>query len=301
MGRNPYIRLVSGFLDKMVLDRGGHDWQTMQQMNTDLGRDANQPFEATAESFAEFVRLLLAAPSINQHFQSAVSVCGIGQFPYRCAPALDKGCGFPNHLCSVGMQLIACKSHQHRSLLCGQQFQLQRACNVKRTVRSLLSSHSNCEWGNCVAFTNMLAQAGSSERCQVCRYYLRIEEMEEWYPCLVDGLRLQPFTDSGWQSSNGAVQHGPEHTDCWWKPVGDTCEAYYEQTHDASGAAVPGLPTDTAPGKGQRDTHDTGSASKWQRYYTQAVADQVYDFYRQDFLAFGYERYVVANNGGDGA
>lgn len=85
VGRNPYIRLVSGFLDKMVLDRDGHDWPIMRHMNEDLGRDPDLPFDATVESFSEFVHLLSKAASVNQHFESAVTVCGIHFFPYRRA------------------------------------------------------------------------------------------------------------------------------------------------------------------------------------------------------------------------
>ena len=85
VGRNPYIRLVSGFLDKMVISPEGHDWVIMQRVNQDLHRHKNDGFEATPESFKEFVVLMTQATKRNQHFDTAVNVCGMSQFPYRCA------------------------------------------------------------------------------------------------------------------------------------------------------------------------------------------------------------------------
>ena len=85
VGRNPYIRLVSGFLDKMVISPEGHDWVIMQRVNQDLHRHKNDGFEATPESFKEFVVLMTQATKRNQHFDTAVNVCGMTQFPYRYA------------------------------------------------------------------------------------------------------------------------------------------------------------------------------------------------------------------------
>ena len=82
---SPYIRLVSGFLDKMVISPEGHDWVIMQRVNQDLHRHKNDGFEATPESFKEFVVLMTQATKRNQHFDTAVNVCGMSQFPYRCA------------------------------------------------------------------------------------------------------------------------------------------------------------------------------------------------------------------------
>lgn len=144
-------------------------------------------------------------------------------------------------------------------------------------------------------------QQSSQGFCQgadatTCRYFLRIEDMSEWYPCWVDGLRLQSFTDSGWQSSSGHVLRGPEHEGCWWKPVGQTCDEYYKQTRYDDGSAEPGAPVEALPGNQQRDTHDTGAAGQWQRFYTQEIADLVYDIYKEDFVAFGYKRYIVPSS-----
>jgi hypothetical protein len=83
VGRNPYVRLLSGYLDKMVVDGERHDWQIMGRVNRDLGLDESEPFEATAEDFAYFVALLSLAPKRNPHFDSATNVCGINRYPYR--------------------------------------------------------------------------------------------------------------------------------------------------------------------------------------------------------------------------
>jgi hypothetical protein len=85
VGRNPYIRLVSGFLDKMVIKPENHDWVVMQRVNQDLHRHKEEGFEATPESFKEFVVLMSQARKRNQHFDTAVNVCGMTQFPYRYA------------------------------------------------------------------------------------------------------------------------------------------------------------------------------------------------------------------------
>jgi Sulfotransferase family len=74
LGRNPYIRVLSGFLNKMVIDptvKEDHDMYTLQDTNRALGREESKPFEATPDSFGEFLRLLKVngAVQINDHFQ----------------------------------------------------------------------------------------------------------------------------------------------------------------------------------------------------------------------------------------
>lgn len=83
IGRNPYIRLLSGFLDKMVVSNGSHDWPIMERVNRDLGLAAAHAFLGTAEGFSEFVRLLARAARRNQHFDTATNVCGIHRYAYR--------------------------------------------------------------------------------------------------------------------------------------------------------------------------------------------------------------------------
>lgn len=46
-----------------------------------------------------------------------------------------------------------------------------------------------------------------------------------------------------------------------------------------------------------RDAHYTGSASKWKKYYTQEIGDAVYELYKTDFEAFGYQREVFQSLG----
>eukprot|EP00892_Ulva_mutabilis_P010954 jgi/Ulvmu1/8230/UM041_0039.1 len=83
VGRNPYIRLVSGFLDKMVVSNRSHDWVVMGRVNTDLGMPKHSSFTASRESFSDFVHLLQQASHINPHFDTAVNVCYMTYFPYR--------------------------------------------------------------------------------------------------------------------------------------------------------------------------------------------------------------------------
>lgn len=90
IGRNPYIRLVSGFLDKMVVSNDAHDWRIMKRVNLELGRGPGDAFVATVESFSEFVRLLAGAAKRNQHFDTAANVCGIHRYAYRHAAAFAR-------------------------------------------------------------------------------------------------------------------------------------------------------------------------------------------------------------------
>jgi hypothetical protein len=123
---------------------------------------------------------------------------------------------------------------------------------------------------------------------------LKMEEMAEWYPCWVDGLQLSDFVWKGWERSNdGDFLHKEGLKSCWWKPERTTCDIYYEKTHNSKGRAQasgywkPG--TTTRAG----DKHDTAAAEKWQQFYDQGTADLVYELYKDDFIAFGYDRLVL--------
>jgi Sulfotransferase family len=61
LGRNPYVRVLSGFLNKMVMDptvKEPHDMYTLRDTNRALGRPEDKPFDATKQSFSHFLKLL---------------------------------------------------------------------------------------------------------------------------------------------------------------------------------------------------------------------------------------------------
>jgi Sulfotransferase family len=82
IGRNPYIRLVSGFLDKLVVG-DFHDWVILRRVYQDLGLPEDYKFEATAESFQDFVVRLSEASHRNPHFDTAVHICNMATISYR--------------------------------------------------------------------------------------------------------------------------------------------------------------------------------------------------------------------------
>lgn len=58
MGRNPYVRVLSGFLDKMVNDPLRHDQWTYKSTNRNMGLDGETRWDNSIESFRKFVRVL---------------------------------------------------------------------------------------------------------------------------------------------------------------------------------------------------------------------------------------------------
>jgi hypothetical protein len=209
LGRNPYVRVLSGFLNKMVIDPKAnepHDMFNMQDTNEALGRPKNQEFQATRESFSEFVRLVSQRGTvhINDHFQQAGLVCDGGQFLYE--------------------------------------------------------------------------------------FYLRLEDMNEWFPCWEAGLNLREFTRKGWKTTPEGKMYNGVSAECWWKPPGTTCDAYYDAATSPDGTAIPVL--DKFVEAEKHDEHDTKSSEKWRHFYTQETGDLLYEAYKPDFLAFGYEHEI---------
>ena len=188
LGRNPYVRVLSGFLNKMVIDpkpKEPHDMQTLRDTNRALGRVSNSSFAPTVESFAHFLDLLeeRGTIDINDHFQQAALVCDGGQFQYE--------------------------------------------------------------------------------------YYLRLEDMNEWFPCWEAGLGLNDFTRSGWETTAAGKRHRIGADECWWKPPGISCSDYYAKATAPDGTAQPVLKAIEAAEK--HDEHDTKAAEKWRRFYTQRM------------------------------
>lgn len=277
IGRNPYLRLLSGFRDKMVANPSRRDTWTSNAVNTHFGLPPETTWEDTPEAFRRFVHALWerGVSSVDTHFQPAVNVCG-GAHNFRYD------------------------------------------------------------------------------------YYLRLEDLQNWFPCFMHGLGLRGWTEGGWgDSPYGRMFIGrdadrafvtlksyrstPEETpqwdpvagtatsgvrgvdwdlasgdQCWWNPPGKSCAQYYDSFTAVDGSVLPGgldsgvlgelrgatrrvhgveMAEDVADGVGLTDVHTTESRKHWRRYYDQQAADLVFLLYAADFKEFGYERTVLLADG----
>lgn len=97
VGRSPYTRALSGFLDKMTPSEGHdghpHDKHTWQHTNRALGLPLDEVHEASAQGYQRFVRLLAASVRAgrpqNGHFVPAAATCRAGVVPYHFALRLE--------------------------------------------------------------------------------------------------------------------------------------------------------------------------------------------------------------------
>jgi Sulfotransferase family len=96
VGRNPYIRLLSGFLDKMTLPpvrTTSHDWHTHAAQNRAMGLVEGEVHEDSALGFKRFVTLMATAVRggvrQNQHFEAGAQVCRVEEMPYHFALRLE--------------------------------------------------------------------------------------------------------------------------------------------------------------------------------------------------------------------
>ena len=117
-----------------------------------------------------------------------------------------------------------------------------------------------------------------------------LQDMSEWFPCWEEGLGLSNFTRKGWETTSEGKRYTGVNDECWWKPPAATCEDYYRKATDASGHAQP-VPDEEEQEVAERhDEHDTAASQKWKKFYTQETGDIIYQLFKPDFLAFGYER-----------
>lgn len=215
LGRSPYTRLLSGFLDKMTVQDRGNDMFTLQVTNAALGRGETDFFEDSKESFRDFLTQIIAVMKtgtvVNEHFAPMVSVCNVREVQYH--------------------------------------------------------------------------------------YFLRLEDMTKWMPCLRDALQLGTFTDLGWDHDRTLRSdwYKPYYKGCWWRPKGMSCKEYMQQSRDFVQGYRTSIevPQSNVPSGSAADVHQTSANDKLASYYDQEIADMVYDAYRIDFEAFGYERLVM--------
>jgi hypothetical protein len=120
-------------------------------------------------------------------------------------------------------------------------------------------------------------------------YRLRLEEMAQWFPCFVAGLQITNMTMQGW-SEKPLMYLGGSNTGCFWTPPGMTCAEFQVAATTTNGELQPVSESVIEAKAMRRDGHATGAAQRWQAFYTQEVADMVFDLYQRDFQAFGYER-----------
>lgn len=93
IGRNPYTRLLSGYLDKMVWHSEYMEFHTLQRVNSQLGMPQQHLWGDSAESFALFARMLAnalrAGRVINEHFRPQAQFCSMPSFPYTYRMRLE--------------------------------------------------------------------------------------------------------------------------------------------------------------------------------------------------------------------
>eukprot|EP00892_Ulva_mutabilis_P003586 jgi/Ulvmu1/159/UM001_0163.1 len=209
ISRNPYIRLLSAFLNKMTVPMGQDGYWIVKNVNAALGMPPTKVWQATRPSFHEFVTALLrrkhGVAHLDPHFRLALRACSYG---------------------------------------------------------------INYE------------------------YYLRIEDMAQWLPCMEDGLGLRKFTQHGWRDTEDGLTYVGSHASssgdsCWWSPAGMSCADFYTRMMDERGEAVP-VVTEAGGDFRLHETRDDGTTELWRDYYTQKIGDMVYKLYEEDFLAFGY-------------
>ena len=74
-----------------------------------------------------------------------------------------------------------------------------------------------------------------------------------------------------------------------------SCTEYKQQSRDfvQGYRASIEVPQTDIPSGSAADVHQTSANDKLALYYDQEIADMVYEAYRVDFEAFGYERLVM--------
>eukprot|EP00892_Ulva_mutabilis_P001655 jgi/Ulvmu1/11490/UM077_0039.1 len=251
LGRNPYIRLVSGYRNKMVFTDGQHDVWTRRLVNRDLGLPDDTEWTDTPADFQSFVRALVAMQafgSINSHFRSAVRVCA----------------GSPNFRYDYYLRL--------------EELEQWLPCWLHGLA---LTGYTDRGWAR-AGWARMYLGASEEEQLVTYRWSRSGHADRPVWDAESRSVTLgERGKDWQWLRGDG----------CWWKPHEKSCEEYAASYTAEDGSVVPGGSVGAGEGaKGSGDAHGSSTADQWQLYYDQASADAVYRLYSVDFRAFRYSK-----------
>lgn len=235
IGRNPYLRLLSGYRNKMIVQAGQHDKWTRKYVNRDLGVPEDTEWEDTAAGFSAFVRAMDAMPqfrTINSHFKSSVLVCsGSAGFVYDYYFRLeDLEAWLPCWMHALGLE-----KYTERGWAQAGKARIYVGDDDAEQLVTM-------RWG----------RTGFKER--------PVWDAEKGRVTLGEQGR-----DWRWLKGDG----------CWWKPHDITCEEYYARFTGEDGGVVPGAGAvggvtsahATATGSGWEGYYDQATADIAFRLY----------------------------------
>lgn len=288
IGRNPYVRLLSGFLDKMTHNPELADTYTHGAVNRHLGLPPHALWTPTFSSFHSFVRTLArrGVADVDPHFRPVIAACAATfRFDYylpledihRWLPCWADGLAVRRWLESGWTET----PHGRMYVGGGRHFITLQSHRVKRSERP--------KWDD-DAGTATHGEEGvdwawvSGDSCwwkphdQTCEQYFSSFTLANG--TIVPGAG-EPFTGRPWDASAGSGDRRALRV--------DTPKTAASNQSTTTGDVT----VDGDVGGDAHDTHDTGSRERWQDFYTQEIADLVFSLYTPDFDAFGYKRYVV--------
>eukprot|EP00892_Ulva_mutabilis_P012327 jgi/Ulvmu1/9467/UM052_0036.1 len=261
VGRNPYVRVVSGFRDKMTANPSRSDQQTNRAVNKHFNIRKTMAWPDSPEAFRHFVRALAlhGVEDIDTHFQPAVQMCSPTlKYDYYLRLE-DMHAWFPCWMHGLGLRGWteggwATTPHGRMRVGPGRHFVTTKS--VEKPPAAVLRRD---------------AAAGGTTGWQQGEDFLWVEGDRCW-----------------WSPKNVTCA---DYYDAFTTPAGAVVP--YAWPGEQRGGS--GLRMQAAGGSSNKTSmpHDTRSADTWQRFYDQETADLVYLLYRADFEAFGYDRFVV--------
>ena len=92
-----YVRLLSGFLDKVVI-KPGQDWDTLGYISQQLGLEPGVGMQATREDFERFVQRVQrrGVEEVNEHLRLQVLTCDKDIVKYGYRFRLEEVCSNSN-------------------------------------------------------------------------------------------------------------------------------------------------------------------------------------------------------------
>ena len=263
--RNPYERLLSGYLDKVAVTTGIRWLNPVFYAN-------RQHFNATPPDFDFFVRATwVAVQRVGWHAGHGSAVMG----PFGAA-----------HLSPITASL----DERVRQLVLARDRSSSAVSMVAPapgggTLGAGGGGGDDGEGGAAGGSTGALLTATASRltRASIRLWaprvrVLRLEEMASWYAPLVEELGLV-----------SAVNHSAWRGGCFWKPPGGTCADALDVVAAAAAAAA-GNKTRAKCGltEEQRVEHTHGSCHLLETFYSSDLAAIVTQYAKDDLDAFGY-------------